>query len=144
MSDDRNAAHRTPRAEPQAFRARQLSVALTVNDLQKSLEWYCDRVGFHLEERYEHEGELRGASLLAGDVTIVLSQEDGAKGWDRVKGQGLRLYFSTAQEVDEVAADIKERGGTLASEPADMPWGVRAFHLVDPDGFHMTIASMEE
>jgi len=26
---------------------------------------------------------------------------------------------------------IKGRGGQLASEPADMPWGVRAFDLVD-------------
>ena len=43
-------------------------------------------------------------------------------------------YFS-------LAGAIRERGGTLASEPADMPWGARAFDLVDPDGFRLTITS---
>jgi predicted enzyme related to lactoylglutathione lyase len=36
---------------------------------------------------------------------------------------------------------IKGRGGQLASEPADMPGGVRAFDLVDSDGFLLTISS---
>ena len=36
---------------------------------------------------------------------------------------------------------IKSRGGTLASEPAYMPWGARAFDLLDPDGFQLTITS---
>ena len=53
----------------------------------------------------------------------------------------MRIYIATAQDVDGVANAIKERGGKLASEPSDMPWGVRAFDLVDPDGFLLTIAS---
>ena len=71
----------------------------------------------------------------------MLSKEDWAKGRDRVKGQGLRLYMSTNQDVDEVAAAIKSRGGEFTSEPADMPWGARTFDLVDPDGFLITISS---
>jgi predicted enzyme related to lactoylglutathione lyase len=43
--------------------------------------------------------------------------------------------------VDELAAAIEARGGTLESPPADMPWGARAFSLVDPDGYKITIAS---
>ena len=39
------------------------------------------------------------------------------------------------------AAGIKERGGSLESEPADMPWGARAFSVVDPDGFQITFSS---
>jgi uncharacterized glyoxalase superfamily protein PhnB len=32
-------------------------------------------------------------------------------------------------------------GGTLASEPTDMPWGQRVFRVKDPDGFVLVIAS---
>jgi uncharacterized glyoxalase superfamily protein PhnB len=58
-----------------------------------------------------------------------------------VKGQGIRIYLQTTQDVDGVAAAIKDRGGELASEPEDMPWGARAFNLIDPDGILLTISS---
>jgi uncharacterized glyoxalase superfamily protein PhnB len=49
--------------------------------------------------------------------------------------------ITTAQDVDELAAGIKERGGTLDAEPADMPWGPRVFRVRDPDGFRIAISS---
>ena len=95
----------------------------------------------HSDEKYEREGKVVGAAIKAGRVRLSLSQDDGKKGLDRKKGEGMRIYIATAQEVDGVANAIKGRGGILASEPADMPWGVRAFNLVDPDGFLLTISS---
>jgi uncharacterized glyoxalase superfamily protein PhnB len=65
------------------------------------------------------------------------------KGWNRAKGQGLRLYLNTAQDVDRLAENIVARGGTLESVPADMPWGSRVFSLVDPDGFQLSVSSGE-
>ncbi len=118
-----------------------IAVAMTVKDLPASLTWYCDIVGFHLSEKFEHEGVVRGASLVAGSAHVMLSQDDGAKGSDRAKGQGMRLWLTTTQDVDEAAAAIKRRGGVLGSDPMDTPWGARVFHLVDPDGFQMTVTS---
>jgi len=131
----------TKSGEPQSFRARTLSASLTVKDLQKSLAWYHDVVGFTVDQKYEREGKLRAVALKAGDVRIVIGQDDGAKGWDRVKGEGFSLQITTDQNVDEIAKRIKELGGTLESEPADMPWGARVFRLRDPDGFRLAIAS---
>ncbi len=130
------------RAEPLSFRARALSVSLTVNDLEKSLAWYRDTVGFTVDLMHEREGKMASVSLKAGDVRLRLNQDDGAKGRGRVKGVGLSLYFTTVQSVDDIAKRVKERGGTLESEPADMPWGVRSFRLRDPDGFMMAISSV--
>jgi uncharacterized glyoxalase superfamily protein PhnB len=129
----------TERAVPESLRLGAVSPSLTVGDLDASLEWYR-QVGFTVEELWEREGQVRGAVLVAGVGRLMLAQDDGAKGRDRVKGQGVRLYLTTTQDVDQVAASIKERGGELESEPADMPWGARAFTLVDPDGFLLTIA----
>ena len=129
------------RAEPESFRARTLSASLTVKDLQKSLAWYRDIVGFTVDQKHEREGELRAVSLKAGDVRILLGQDDGKKGWDRVKGEGFSLQITTAQNVDEIAKRIKARGGTLELEPIDMPWGARVFRLKDPDGFKLAISS---
>ena len=131
----------TPRAQPESFRGRTLSAALTVKDLEKSLAWYRDVVGFTVDQRHEREGKLLAVSLKAGDVRILIGQDDGAKGWDRVKGEGFSLQITTAQSVDDVAGQLKARGARLVSEPADMPWGVRMFRVEDPDGFKLTISS---
>lgn len=129
------------RRESEAFRARTLSASLTVKDLQKSLVWYHDVVGFTVHQKHEREGKLRAITLKAGEVRLLIGQDDGAKGWDRVKGEGFSLQITTDQNVDEIAKRIKERGGTLDSEPADMPWGARVFRLRDPDGFRLAISS---
>lgn len=124
-----------------ALNGRALMASLTVNDLPKSLAWYRDVFGFRETERHEREGVLRAVSLKAGSVELLIGQDDGAKGLNRAKGQGFSLQITTAENIDELAARIKRSGGTLASEPMDMPWGARMFRLQDPDGFVFTIAS---
>ncbi|MDP2957018.1 MAG: VOC family protein [Longimicrobiales bacterium] len=129
------------RATPESLRGRSLSASLTVKDLENSLAWYRDVAGFTVDQRYERDGKLIAVSLKAGAVRILLGQDDGAKGWDRVKGEGFSLQITTVQSVDDIAKGITERGGTLESEPADMPWGARMFRLKDPDGYRFTISS---
>jgi uncharacterized glyoxalase superfamily protein PhnB len=129
------------RADPETFRARSLGVSMTVKDLQKSLMWYRDVVGFVVDRKMERDGKVRAVALKAGAVRILLNQDDGAKGWDRIKGQGISLMFTTTQTVDGIAQRIKKMGGTLETEPADMPWGARVFRVHDPDGFLLVIAS---
>ena len=129
------------RAEPESLRGRALSASLTVKDLAQSLAWYEGIVGFTIDQKFERDGKVMGALLKAGDVRLVVGQDDGAKGWDRIKGQGMSLTMTTVQNIDEIAKRIKERGGVLESEPADMPWGARMFRVKDPDGFLLTISS---
>lgn len=133
MTDDSHSAG--------AFHARSMEASLTVRDIHESLAWYRDVLGFAVDREYEREGSLRAVSLRAGEVRILLTQDDGAKGLDRAKGAGFSLMITTAQDVDDVARRIREHGGTLDSEPADMPWGARAFRLRDPDGFRLAISS---
>ncbi|MDH3423721.1 MAG: VOC family protein [Gemmatimonadota bacterium] len=129
------------RAQPETFRGRALTASITATDLQKSITWYRDVVGFTVQQEHERDGKVVAVSLVAGGVSLVLGQDDGAKGWDRVKGEGISLMITTAQDVDALANGIKGRGGTLDAEPADMPWGPRVFRVLDPDGFRISISS---
>jgi uncharacterized glyoxalase superfamily protein PhnB len=119
---------------------RALSASLTVKDLEKSLTWY-QNVGFTVDQKHEREGTVRAITLKAGDVRLLIGQDDGAKGWERIKGEGFALQITTDQSIDEIAARLKDLGVTLSSEPADMPWGARVFRVQDPDGFKLTISS---
>jgi uncharacterized glyoxalase superfamily protein PhnB len=123
------------------FHADALSASLTVRDLRASVAWYRDAMGFEVEREIVREGTLRAVAVRAGGVRLLLNQDDGAKGLDRAKGVGLSLMLTTRQSVDAIAARIKARGGSLASEPADMPWGARVFRVHDPDGFAFAVST---
>jgi uncharacterized glyoxalase superfamily protein PhnB len=140
MSDE-SPAGAERRAQPESFRARALRASLTVADLPKSLAWYTDVLGFTLQQRREAEGKLVAAALVAGSVRLLLNQDNGARGWDRQKGEGFSLMLTTAQDIDTLAARIRDAGGTLDSEPADMPWGARVFRIRDPDGYRFAIST---
>lgn len=125
----------------QPFLATELGASLTVKDLRTSVAWYRDLVGFTVDREMERDGRVVAIALRAGAVRLLLNQDDGARGFDRVKGEGFSLLFTTAMRVDDVADRIKRHGGTLVTEPADMPWGARVFRLLDPDGYKINISS---
>jgi lactoylglutathione lyase len=129
----------TVTAEP--LRAVALYPSLTVRDLQTSVAWYRDVIGFEVEREIVRDGVLRAVALHAGDVRLLLNHDDGAKGHNRPKGTGMSMNVATRQSVDAVAAHIKARGGSLLTEPADMPWGQRVFRVVDPDGFTFAVSA---
>ena len=81
------------------LQARNLSIALTANDLERSLRFYTDGLGFTVDQREEADGKLQGVMLKAGDAWLGLSQDDFAKGRNRTKGIGMSLYFETEQDI---------------------------------------------
>lgn len=137
----RRAPRRTSRRQPESLRLSDLSVSITVNDLARSREWYCDILGFHKREEWVREGKVVGMELVAGRCSMMIGQDDFAKGRDRMKGIGSRFYLETGQDIDALAAHIKAKGVRLDSEPADQPWGARTFSLTDPDGFKFTVST---
>jgi uncharacterized glyoxalase superfamily protein PhnB len=122
------------------LRLTSTSPGLTVNDIQKSLAWYRDVLGFTVGERWESNGVLQGVELSSGPVMFMIGQDDWKKGRDRVKGVGVRLYCTTDQDIDRLASRIKTQGGTLTQEPKDQPWNTRDLAIDDPDGYKITIA----
>ena len=87
--------------------AQDLGASLTVADVRRSAAWYRDVLGFTLDHEHERDGKLIAVSLRAGEIRILLTQEDGAKGVDRLKGAGFSLQITTAQDIDAIASNAK-------------------------------------
>jgi len=126
------------RRQPETLRLRKIAPSFTATDLQRSIAFYRDVLGFVIGEEWRQDGALAGCEIHAGSVTFMLGQDDFAKGRDRQKGLGTRVWCHTAQDLDRLAAEITARGGILDQEPEDMSWGDRVFMITDPDGFHLT------
>ncbi len=126
-----------------AINATTLGCSLTCKDLEASIRFYRDAIGFTVEQTYESNGRVAAAVVVAGDCRIVLNQDDGKLGWDRVKGQGfyLQINVTAPADVDAAAARIRAAGGKLIDEPADRYWGVRMFQFNDLDGFKLGVST---
>jgi predicted enzyme related to lactoylglutathione lyase len=126
-----------------AINATNLGCSITCKDLEASIRFYRDAIGFAVAQTFENEGKVVAALVAAGDCRIVLNQDDGRLGWDRIKGQGfyVQINVAGAADVDAAAARIKAAGGALLSEPADRPWGARMFQFNDLDGFKLGVST---
>jgi uncharacterized glyoxalase superfamily protein PhnB len=78
--------------------------------------------------------------LRAGNARLGLDQDDGKKGRDRVKGVGMRIWFATTQDIENLARRAKSNGVKLTREPYN-EWGMHGFDVTDPDGFLLSIST---
>ena len=112
-------------------------------DLEESIEFYRDVLGFVVAGRDEGVVELR-----SGQLTVWLHDDDAIEDEEyreevrsHKRGVGANLCF----EVDDVDKDyerVVEKGGApVEQEPEDKPWGIRRFTVRDPDGFHLQFFS---
>ena len=119
-----------PLVADQPLEGHELAASLTVRDVEHSFAWYRDALGFTLDRRHERQNRLVAISLKAGVVRLLLTQDDGTQGLDRVKGEGFSLQLSTTHDADALAARARRHGAVLDTEPTDMPWGPRIFACV--------------
>lgn len=122
---------------PESLRLRSLSPSLTVDDVEASLRFYEDGLGFTVDERWEEDGKLLGVMLLAGSCRIGLSQDDFSKGRDRQKGIGFRIWGETAQDLEAIATRLRDHGHE-ADGPKEQ-WGTTVLSTTDPDGYKLSL-----
>ena len=128
-------------------------VGICVSDLDRSLEFYRDGLGFELADRFDLDGTktpdlLR--SLEIDDATTVISQmivngpmkvellhypgrtSRGTPSTSRGL-RGLTHLSFIVEDVDEAAARLVEHGGTILTDTRSSV-GVEIVFLTDPDG----------
>ena len=124
------------RGRLETLRLRAVMPILAVSDLERSLSWYRDILGFVAAEELRERDRLVAVQLKAGKVRFLLEQEAEPPAGPR--GQGVRLYCATRQDVTRLAGLIQERGGVIEQAPDDSHGG-RDFGVVDPDGYRISI-----
>src|SRR3989442_10054586 len=77
--------------QPETLRLRDISPTFTATDLQRSIAFYRDVLGFVVGEEGRETGTLAGCEMRAGAGTVYLPQDDFAKGREPNKGTGSAL-----------------------------------------------------
>jgi lactoylglutathione lyase len=117
---------------------RQAVPFFNVKDMDASLRFYVNGLGFAVTRRWEPEGRMRWCWLEQGHSAIMLQQywKDGAPGGlpERTLGQGVSICIMCADAI-AVYRDAKARG-LDASTPfvGNSLWVTL---LADPDGYRL-------
>lgn len=105
-----------------------------VADVEASLRFYVDQLGFTNPWRYDENGKVYVAQVERSDCALILSSN-----WPEKIGKGL-LFISLIAEpqtreaaiaaLDELRAELASRDVAVK----DGSWGYRLLVIADPDG----------
>ena len=104
---------------------------LHVTDVEASLRFYVDRLGFTSPWRYEEDGRARVAQAERQGCALILSDQ-----WPEKVGKGL-MFISVNLDpeaqiaaLDALRAEFEAKGVPVN----DGSWGYRLLVVDDPDG----------
>ena len=106
-----------------------------VADMQRSLGFYRDLLGFELLYAFPSVDDPQFASLAVEGGKLGLGVGDKP-----VESGSTSIWLYT-DDVDEAVSDLRGAGVPVVAEPADQPWGERVASVADPDGYTVHIGA---
>lgn len=125
----------------------ELRVALTTQDYERLLKFYCLGLGLEPAAIWEN-GQGRALMLDMGRGMLELFDEaqaelvDQMEAGQRVSG-ALRLALQVP-DLEAALARLLEHGATLVHPPVLTPWGDYNARVQDPDGMQVTLFEVRE
>ena len=123
---------------------RRAGVILAVSDVERSLAFYRDLLGFEVEAVYD---DPPYATLALAGARLSLA-EQGHPAEDRpgvelaAPADSSRADTLLVIEVDDARGEharLREQGVRFLADPYEPPWGGCRFFCVDPDNYLVEI-----
>jgi len=108
---------------------------LYVSDINRSVAFYCDKLGFKLIESYRPEDKLCWCRAARGGSALMLQQTSANSEAGPKRGQGVIFYFLCA-DANAIYAELKLAGLEL-DPPKVAFYGMNQLSLSDPDGYSL-------
>jgi len=113
-----------------------------IRDIDASLRFYVDGLGFTMTQHWAPEGRIRWCWLELGHTAIMLQEywKDGRPGGGPAGplGQGISICFMCADAIAIYHAALARR---LAPSRPFVGNGLWVTSLKDPDGYHLDFES---
>jgi catechol 2,3-dioxygenase-like lactoylglutathione lyase family enzyme len=108
---------------------------LPVKDLQQTLDYYHDKLGFYEEWT---EGQTDGG--IRRDNMLMLFGLDPAH-VEKINSDAARLNLLWfVDNIQEVCAEFQDRGIKIEKPITDYCYGLREFAFIDINGYYIRIA----
>jgi predicted enzyme related to lactoylglutathione lyase len=108
-------------------------IMVVVRDMERSATFYRDVLGLKMLFKQENWSQFD-----AGNILIGLHPEGEEVKVSPSTGMSFGIYVD---DITRAVSELKRRGGRLAIEPRNEPFGRWAL-LQDPDGYNIQIIEM--
>ncbi len=115
------------------FYPMPMFVKLQVKNMDESVNWYKEKLGFQSVFEMKGMAHLRGAKYQ--DLMLLASNEA-----DGLKGSGMIINFN-AENIDIIAEKAVREGAEIVEGPVLRPWNTKELVLKDPDGYILTFSA---
>jgi catechol 2,3-dioxygenase-like lactoylglutathione lyase family enzyme len=114
---------------------------LTVFDVQRSIDFYLDVLGFELEGKHPSDGIPSFATLRLGEIKLMLNDEfephERKPEHDRPRSDDVTFCFWT-KDLESVRASLAEQGCRVGDIRVRY-YGMKQLPLHDPDGYRLCL-----
>jgi len=127
-----------PAARPSVRYRPSLLVQLQVSDLERSIRFYRDTLGFDLTERRD---DLQFVHMSCGLQGLQLGLSGG--GAAPPQAGTVTLNFGILGDIEEARRALEARGVVFLGPTVVIPGKVRLAEFRDPDGYRIRLAAAE-
>ncbi len=115
-----------------ATRLTAIAPQFLVDDLDRAIAYYCDKLGFELEFKYESFY----AAVTRDGIAIHLkcAPKTAADREHRKENEHLDAYIAV-QGIRSLFSELTTRGAQVFKPPEERPWACLDFYVEDADGY---------
>jgi catechol 2,3-dioxygenase-like lactoylglutathione lyase family enzyme len=104
-------------------------VPVPVSDVERAIDFYVNKVGFHLDHDHQVTPELRFVQLTPPGSACSIVIGEGTSEMTPGTQKNLQMVVADTVAAHKMLID----NGVETSDVQDMPWGIFTF-FNDPDG----------
>ena len=110
---------------------KKMSPQLIVADIQRSIAFYTQKLGFTVDFRYEdfYAGIVREGF----SIHLKLGKPSLEESKGRINNEDLAIVFSV-DDIDGCYEELSNKSVAFVQTLREMPYG-REFYITDPDGY---------
>ncbi len=112
---------------------------LQVNDLNETIAYYCEALGFVLDTVWPDASMPRYATVSRGAISFAFTIDLGTSEGNFIaeKGNGIVLYL-LVEDVEAAYQDLSSRGAIIVQELVEFA-GRRQFSVGDINGYMLAV-----
>ena len=110
---------------------------ISTDDIQKSLAYYQDVLGFVFDFQYGDPPVYAGVNAGNAEIYFTYNPEHARLVREQALGPDIFIWVTDAEDLFR----MHERNGAEIIEPiTDRPWGARQYVVREPNGYNLKFA----
>lgn len=111
-------------------KVKSYSSVLAVSDLDQSLSFYVEKLGFHQDSSYGDPPYVADIHRNETECLSLLCLPDA-----KVGGNGIATLVFRCDGIDSLYEEMLEKGVPMDESIGDKEYGMREFRVKDPDDY---------